>query len=175
MTTEIQEKALSQSPAAVRSRARREAAKLAKVEKELTAAVRGEGKAKATKPRKLATASPIKVSAAQKRTIGQFSAALASGFLPIASYMIAHYESATNPMLWILVAAALLFSAPSVAGWALKWTGNTYKAWGFTVLLEGVLVASHTQWLSLIGLGILVLINAQNAWTLAVRREPKGE
>jgi hypothetical protein len=164
------EKQLSMSPSAVRSRARRAATTALKEAKVGTAETAAKPK-KASAPRKLPTAAPIKVSAAQKRTIGQFIAAIASGFLPIASFVIAHHEASTQPMLWILVAAALAFSAPSVASWANKWCGNLYKAWGFTVLLEGVLVFAHHEALSLGGLAMLVMINAANAWTLAARRE----
>jgi VIT1/CCC1 family predicted Fe2+/Mn2+ transporter len=165
------EKQLSMSPSAVRSRARRAATQALKDAK--TTPQVGEAKVakKAAKPRALPTAAPIKVSAAQKRTIGQFVAAIASGFLPIASFVIAHQEAASQPLLWILVAAALMFSAPSVASWANKWCGHQIKAWGFTVLLEGTLVFAHHEALSLGGLAILILVNASNAWQLAARRE----
>jgi VIT1/CCC1 family predicted Fe2+/Mn2+ transporter len=168
------EKQLSMTPDAIRRRERRAAAKVAIQETHASVALPKKAdvlpKAKAA-TRKLPTAAPIKVSAAQKRTIGQFVAAIASGFLPIASFVIAHHEANTQPLLWLLVAAALLFSAPSVASWAQKWCGNTYKAWGFTVLLEGVLVFAHHEALSIAGLTMLVMINAANAWQLAARRE----
>lgn len=178
-------KTLSQSPAAIRSRERRAAqtAKAAstkvanlreKADTEVCEAIRKNAKAenitKKSKPRTLPTASPIKVSAAQKRSIGQLCAAIASGFLPVASYVMAHHESKGNPLLWVLVAAALMFSAPTLVDWAKKWCGNIYKAVGFTVLLEGVMVFSTTTWLSYVGLVILVAINATNAWGLAARK-----
>lgn len=171
MANAIANKELSQSKAAIASRARREAAKALKQANDgaVTEAKVAAPKA-APKARKQPTAAPIKVSAAQKRTIGQFCAAIAAGFLPIASFVMAHIESATNPFLWVLVAAALTFSAPTLADWAKKWCGNQYKAWGFTVLLEGVMVFSHTAWLSYMGLVILVAINATNAWGLAARK-----
>jgi hypothetical protein len=167
---------LSMSPSAVRSRARRAAAKVmtdavpAKAEVAKVEKVAKPKTAKAVAPRKLPSATPIKINAAQKRTIGQFVAAIASGFLPIASFVIAHHEAGADPKLWILVVAALMFSAPSVAGWAQKWCGNKYKAWGFTVLLEGVLVFAHHELLSIGGLLMLVAINAANAWNLAAAR-----
>jgi VIT1/CCC1 family predicted Fe2+/Mn2+ transporter len=163
-----QGKELSMSPSAVRSRAAREAKKLLNDTKATVAAP----KATTSKPkmRKQPTAAPIKVSAAQKRTIGQFVAALASGFLPIASFVIAHHEAGQQPMLWLLVAAALAFSAPSVASWAKKWCGHEVKAWGFTILLEGVLVFAHHEALSIAGLAMLVMINAANAWSLAAKK-----
>lgn len=165
-------KNLSMTPAAVRSRARRAAASSAPVvDKAPTKAVSKSVESKAApKARALPTASPVKMSAAQKRSIGQFCAAIASGFLPVASFVLAHYESKSQPLLWILVAAALMFSAPTLVDWAKKWCGNVYKAVGFTVLLEGVMVFSSTQWLSMMGLAILVAINASNAWSLAAKR-----
>jgi hypothetical protein len=169
-------KELSMSPSAVRSRAKRAAAKAftdaaapEAAPKAVKVVVKGEAKA-APKTRKQATAAPIKINAAQKRTIGQIMASVAAGFLPIASFVMAHYESKSNPLLWVLVAAALMFSAPTLADWANKWSGNKYKAWGFTILLEGVMVASHTEWLSFAGLIILVAINATNAYQLAARK-----
>ncbi len=169
-----QAKELSMSPSAVRSRARRAAATpdlhiATAADKPM--AVKKEGTKKAVAKKNPA---PIKISAANKRSIGQLSAAVASGFLPIASYMMAHVEAKANPILWVLVAAALAFSAPTLAGWATKWCGGKVKAWGFTVLLEGVLVASTTGWLSMTALTILVVINASNAWELAARKEPKA-
>lgn len=121
--------------------------------------------------RKQPSSSPVKVSAAQKRAVGQVAAALAAGFLPIASYILAHFESKQNPMLWCLVAAALMFSAPTLVDWAKKWCGSKFKAVGFAVLLEGVMVFSHIQALSLCGLAILVLINSSNAWELYVQKK----
>ena len=159
-------KELSMTPSAIRSRAKRataDAFKEAKVDVKVVGV-------KVTS-RKQPTAAPIKINAAQKRTIGQAMASVASGFLPIASFVLAHFESKTNPLLWVLVAAALLFSAPTLAAWATKWSGNQYKAWGFTILLEGVMVFSGTPALSYAGLAILVVINAANAWDLAARKQ----
>lgn len=172
-------KELSMSPDAVRRRAKRAAEKALKdaVGTEVAAVAVIEKPAKVAKPaaRKLPSAAPIKVSAAQKRTIGQFVAAIASGFLPVASFVVAHFEAANDPKLWVLVVAALMFSAPSVAGWAQKWCGSTYKAWGFTVLLEGVLVFAHHELLSIGGLVMLVAINAANAWNLQAARAKVAE
>jgi hypothetical protein len=173
-TTTPAKKELSQSADAVRRRAKREAERAFKQASDQSIASVPKApvaKVAAPKTRKQPTAAPIKINAAQKRTIGQVMAAVASGFLPIASFVLAHYESKTQPMLWILVAAALMFSAPTLAKWAEKWCGSQVKAWGFTVLLEGVMVASHTEWLSYAGLVILVVINATNAYGLAARKQ----
>jgi hypothetical protein len=81
--------------------------------------------------------------------------------------VLAHIEAPTNPALWVLVAAALLFSAPTLVQWAAKWCGSMYKAMGFAGLLEGVMVFSHIPALAYAGLAILVMINAVSAWGLA--------
>lgn len=167
-------KELSQSADAVRRRAKREADRAFKQASDQSIASAPKApvaKTTASKSRKQPTAAPIKINAAQKRTIGQVMAAVASGFLPIASFVLAHYESKTEPMLWVLVAAALAFSAPTLVLWAKKWCGGMVKAVGFSVLLEGVMVFSHTEWLSFAGLIILVAINSANAWELAARKQ----
>ena len=111
---------------------------------------------------------------AEMRTIGQFIAALAASFLPLASYVIAHHEAKTQPYMWVLVAAALMFSAPTLADWALKWCRSGYKAWGFTCLLEGVMVFSGTDYLGYAGLAILRASNCNSAWQLAGQRDPES-
>lgn len=118
-------------------------------------------------PRRKPTVKVVNMSAAQKRTFAQFLAAAAGAFLPVASFVLAHFETKGQPWMWLLVAAALLFSAPTLAEWAEKWSGSATKAWGFCVLLEGVMIAAQNQWLAVGGLVILVGINAQSAWTLA--------
>ena len=52
------------------------------------------------------------------RTSTDPARAVAAGFLPIASYCMAHMEVADRPLMWALVAAGLAFSAPTLAEWA---------------------------------------------------------
>jgi hypothetical protein len=108
-----------------------------------------------------------KLTKAKQRTIGQLFAAIGASFLPVASYAIAHVEVESNPTMWILVAAALTFSAPMLIQWSQRWCGHVVKALGFTVLLEGVMVFSSLPALRLTGLAILVAINAHAAWSMA--------
>ncbi len=112
----------------------------------------------------------LKMSAADRRAFSQIIAAVAAGFLPIASFVLAHTEVSANPWKWLLLVAALTFSAPTLVEWAEKWCRGKYKAWGFTILLEGVMVFSSNQWLALSGLLILVAINCNSAWTLAGKK-----
>lgn len=116
---------------------------------------------------------------AHRRSAQQVIAGIAAGFLPVASYVIAHIEAqqanavlipyTNQPALYLLVLAALAYSAPTLATWAKRWAGSAWKAWSFTVLLEGVMVFSHIQPLSLTGLVLLVSINAVTAYGKAVK------
>jgi hypothetical protein len=110
------------------------------------------------------------IKATHKRSAQQVIAAIAAGFLPAASYVIAHVEAPTNPYLYILVVAALGYSAPTLVTWSKKWAGHIAKATGFAILLEGVMVLSHIEALSLTGLTILVLINSTTAFNKAVTK-----
>lgn len=121
-----------------------------------------EAQAVKQKKRIKATKLPVK-----KRTIGQCIAAIAAGFIPVASYVLVHKEAPHSFVMWTLVLAALGFSAPTLAQWASKWAKSTVKAWGFTVLLEGVMILSTTEILSLVGAAILVAINCHSAWQAA--------
>lgn len=111
------------------------------------------------------------IRASQWRDVNQIIVTLAAGFLPIASYVVAHIEAAGDRWLWILVGACLLFSAPTLATWSLTWTGNGWlgriKAWGFTIVLEGTMIFSHTELLRLSGMVLLVVINAAYAFKQA--------
>jgi len=88
---------------------------------------------------------------------------LLGGFVPVASYTLIHYEAAERPLLWILIAGGLIYSAISVYTWAKLAFQYTLKALGFVVLLEGIMTFGNTQWLSLSGLGILILLNGISA------------
>jgi hypothetical protein len=120
------------------------------------------------------TKPPAKVitplNAAQKRSFGQFVAAVAAAFLPVASFCISHYEVKDAPYLAILVVFGLIFSAPTLADWAIKWCGNIYKAWGFTILLEGVMVFSSIEYLGYAALAILSVINCYSAYQSAAKK-----
>lgn len=90
--------------------------------------------------------------------------ALLGGFVPVATYVVAHQETTSAP-LWtqlpaLLVLGGLAYSALTVYRWARMAVGHAVKAAGFVVLLEGVMVASSTPWLGLVALGYLVGINA---------------
>jgi len=86
------------------------------------------------------------------------------GIVPLASFVVAHYEIHATEALWAqlptyLVGGGLLYSARTVFTWGRLAFSNGAKAAGFVVLLEGTMVASHIAWLSFVALGYLVAIN----------------
>jgi hypothetical protein len=90
--------------------------------------------------------------------------ALLGGLVPLASYTIAHNEyDATKPWYQIaswIVAACLLYSSTSVYQWGKLAFKSGVKSLGFVVLMEGILIASRTEWLAIACLVYLVAINA---------------
>ena len=86
--------------------------------------------------------------------------AVFGAFVPIASYQLVHHEVQGEPMLWILVTGGLIYSATTVFEWAKTAFKHPLKAWGFVILIEGVLAFSQTDWLSCAALALLVTINS---------------
>lgn len=121
-----------------------------------------------TKPRRGAVAatpapfSPVdqvRNAFAPTRKLSAFLGFVLGGFVPVATYTIVHREVSTHPALWAFVAGGLVYSATSVYGWAKQTFEAPVKALGFVVLAEGAVTFSHTSWLALVGLLILVSIN----------------
>lgn len=86
------------------------------------------------------------------------------GVVPVATYLVAHLELNSDAPLYSQIAAylvlgGLVFSAKTVFAWAKAAFADAYKAAGFVVLLEGVMVLSHIPALPLILLAFLVSIN----------------
>jgi len=86
------------------------------------------------------------------------------GFVPIATYHLAHAEANWNNAAYslpcYLVAGGLLYSATTVYTWMAEATGSGKKALGWTVLTEGVMIASRAPWLSIMALALLIGMNA---------------
>jgi hypothetical protein len=89
---------------------------------------------------------------------------LLGGFVPLASFFVAHYELTTDAPLYsqkaiYLVLGGLAYSAKTVWQWGRIAFRNALKAAGFVVLLEGVMVTSRIVWLSVAALVYLMVIN----------------
>jgi hypothetical protein len=101
--------------------------------------------------------------APQARLATVLGAAL-GGIVPVGSYWLAHHEVSADVPLYAqlsawLVFGALVFSAKTVVEWGRLAFGDAWKAVGFTALIEGMLISSHTPSLSLAALAYLVSIN----------------
>jgi len=92
----------------------------------------------------------------RRATIAGF---ILGGFIPGAVFSIVHFEVSQYPILWLIVAGGLGFSALTVYQWSNKAFNSAFKAAGFVLLVEGVMTFSSLFWLSCLALGLLTVIN----------------
>lgn len=117
-------------------------------------------------PRLAADASVMAQIRAAARDRASFTVgALLGGFVPGAVWWLSHRELDPSRPPWLqlgslLVLGGLLFSAGTVFSWGRRAFRSTWKALGFVVLVEGVMVLAVTEWLGLFALAYLVAINA---------------
>lgn len=102
----------------------------------------------------------VRTAVAPENRLATLAGFLLGGLVPVASFFVAHYElsGAWDPKA-LLVLGGLLFSARTVFAWAKLAFQNGSKAFGFVVLVEGVMVFSGLAWLSWVCLAYLVVIN----------------
>lgn len=111
--------------------------------------------------------SQIKITFAWNNKLSALVGFTLGSFVPIATYFISHYEWMNNDgavnnyysMFTLLVLGGLIYSITTVYGFVWKTLLSWYKAVGFVILIEGVMVISRQEWLSFWALGLLVLIN----------------
>lgn len=86
---------------------------------------------------------------------------LIGGFVPTATFFLVHYGVSASPWLWAIVAGGLIFSAKTVYEWGQTAFNSGLKAFGFCLLVEGVMTFSPASliFLSIAGLAMLALIN----------------
>jgi hypothetical protein len=98
---------------------------------------------------------------ARRHPLAAVVGALLGALVPIATYTVAHLELAgwRDPRA-ALVAAGLLFSAKTVWQWGRQAFACPWKATGFVLLTEGVMVTSSIGWLAQLALAYLIGINA---------------
>lgn len=97
------------------------------------------------------------------------------GFVPLASFTVAHHEIPVfEAAYWApiaMVLGGLIYSAITVHQWGVKAFESKLKAFGFVMLIEGVMTMSQTNWLSIAALILLVSINGISTGTkLALKR-----
>jgi len=96
---------------------------------------------------------------------GALCVGMVFGFIPpLASYEIINQEIQDDPMSHLLmstiVLACLVYSSMSVYKTAKIAFNNGVKAVAYVALMEGVMAFSHIEWLRVIILGLLIVINA---------------
>lgn len=116
-------------------------------------------------PKTLGVVAQVILACRSENRLAALLGALLGGFVPVASFVLAHYEIDPARPLWsqlppLLVVGGLCYSATSVYQWAQLAFGSGFKALGFCILLEGVMTTSGTPWLALAALGYLVAINS---------------
>jgi len=91
------------------------------------------------------------------------------GFIPVAVWWLSHKQLNVaslktgdfNSVVAIpLILGGLVYSATTVVELSTLAFHKRAKAWGFTILLEGVLLGASTTWLSVTALIYLILLNA---------------
>ncbi len=106
----------------------------------------------------------VKEAMKPKARLATFLGFLLGGFVPSASYIVAHHElDHTKPLYFqpglLLVLGGLLYSAKTVYEWGVNAFSNKMKALGFVVLLEGVMILSSTPAIAVAALIYLAMIN----------------
>jgi hypothetical protein len=135
-----------------------------------------EGRAgKAKRVKRNANARKHRVTARQRRTVGQLVAAVGGSFMPVASYTLAH-SVGSNPVLWVLVVAALSYSPLLSRGYLARTPGRPQAAprtrrpsrgFASTSVPSSPPKAAILPYLGVAGLTMLVMINAVAAWSKA--------
>lgn len=106
-----------------------------------------------------------------KAPLAAWTGCIFGATVPVATYLVAHFEAASNPMLWGIVLGGLLVSAPTVYQWAEAAFQNRYKSVGFVLLLEGTMILSGIMVIALACLTLLVVINAVGAAACLARKD----
>ena len=116
------------------------------------------------------------VKMAAKNPLAALAGFILGGFVPVATFSVSHLDKNLNEyVLWTLVIGGLIYSALTVFGWAKMAFVNGLKAFGFVVLIEGVMTLSGIAWLSYAALALLVIINGiATGATLSLKGSRKG-
>lgn len=121
----------------------------------------------------------IKLALLPKARLATSMGFLLGGFVPLATFWLSHHELDATPiyaqLVSYIVLGGLVYSAKTVYAWGKLAFQAPVKALGFVVLLEGVMVLSHTGWLSLMALVYLVCINGIATGCNLALPKPKEE
>lgn len=106
----------------------------------------------------------VRASLAREHRLATFIGFLLGGFVPLATFVVAHYEVDRAAPLYgqlatALVLGGLAYSAKTVYEWGKMAFRQPAKAAGFVLLIEGVMVTSTHAVLSIAALVYLIAIN----------------
>jgi hypothetical protein len=126
--------------------------------------VRASASKPSTPPAPLGVVEQVRQAFRPANRLATFVGFLLGGFVPLATYVVAHYEHDLSRPLYaqlttLLVFGGLFYSARTVFAWGNLAFRAPIKAIGFVVLIEGVMVSSATPWLRVAALAYLVMIN----------------
>jgi len=115
--------------------------------------------------RTLGVVAQVRMAFQRQQLLATLLGGLLGGFVPAATFTVAHQEVlATVPLrhqpLALLVLGGLVYSAKTVYAWGRMAFASGAKALGFTLLIEGVMTCSSVEWLSYAALAYLIAINA---------------
>jgi hypothetical protein len=116
-------------------------------------------------PRKVGVVAQIQQAFSRKSALGTTLGLILGGFVPVGSFVLCHNElpHVQGDWAWrvlaVLIVGGLVFSAKTVWQWSAAAFQDRWKATGFVLLVEGIMVWAHTPWLSYAALGLLVGIN----------------
>lgn len=105
----------------------------------------------------------VRIAISRQHLLSTVLGGVLGGFVPIATYAVAHREiaaSAHGYAMLALVMGGLLFSAKTVWQWGRLAFNDPWKATGFVLLLEGVMTLSGQQSVAIAALIVLTSINA---------------
>lgn len=101
----------------------------------------------------------VRMAFARKNRLATFLGFILGMFVPFATYFVAHQDTAVNRLYWVLVAGGLLFSAKTVYEWTKIAFQSGAKAFGFCLIIEGVMTFSPNVYLGCAALALLAGIN----------------
>jgi len=101
----------------------------------------------------------VRMSFKRKNRLAMICGFILGSFIPCATFFVVHSDVLVSRLYWILVAGGLLFSAKTVYDWTKVAFNSGWKAFGFCLLVEGVMTFSTLAYLSWAALAILAVIN----------------
>lgn len=117
----------------------------------------------------------VRVALSPQYRMASFIGALLGAIVPLSTFVVLHTEIDVHDPLdlrWLVVLGGLLYSASTVYRWGRLAFASAPKAFGFTVLIEGVMTLATDSWLSIAALSYLIAMNAVATGVTLARGTP---